>query len=124
MLPLKGSNRLNYVFPLWLNLPENYVITLSTTTCFQLHSFQIDRGKTAEIHHELYLKISLNLVMLIVLNLLWGQSRRQRMGKYSGRWPYIFLTLAPKVCFLPRFKRRWCLKIGFCVLCLLCVLNI
>ena len=93
MLPLKGSNRLNYVFLLWLNLPENYVITLSTTTWFQLHSFQIDRGKAAEIHHELYLKISLNLVMLIVLNLLWGQSRRQRMGKYSGRWPYIFLTL-------------------------------
>ena len=49
MLPLKGSNRLNYVYPLWLNLPENYTITLSTTTWSQVHSFQIDRGKAAEI---------------------------------------------------------------------------
>ena len=53
MLPLKGSDRLNYIFPLWLNLPENYIITLSTTTWFQVHSFQINRGKAAEIPHGL-----------------------------------------------------------------------
>ena len=34
------------------------------------------------------------------------------MRKYSGRWPYIFFTLLPKVCFLPRLKQRWCFKMG------------
>ena len=53
MLPLKGSNRLNYVFSLWLNLPENHIIILSTTTWCEVHSFQIDRGKAEEIPHGL-----------------------------------------------------------------------
>ena len=38
MLPLKGSNRLNYIYSLWLNLPENCIITLSTTTQSRVHS--------------------------------------------------------------------------------------
>ena len=43
------------------------------------------------------------------------------MGKYSGRSPYIFFTLVPKVCFLPRFKQRWCFKMGpLCSLSLVC----
>ena len=43
------------------------------------------------------------------------------MGKYSGRQPYIFFTLVPKVCFLPRFKQRWCFKMGpLCSLSLVC----
>ena len=112
MLPLKGSNRLNYVYPLWLNLPENYVIILSTTTWPQVHSFQIERGKAAEIPHVLQLNISLNLVIGIVLNLAWSYSRLQIMGKYSGRCPYIFFTLVSKVCFLLRFKQKWCFKMG------------
>ena len=112
MLPLKGSYRLNYVYSMWLNLFENYVITLSTTTWSQIHSFQIDWGKAAEIHHKLKLMISLNLVIGIVLNLAWGYSRLQIMGKHSGRPPYIFFTLVPKVCFLPRYKQRWRFKIG------------
>ena len=65
--------------------------------------------------------ISLNLVIGIVLNLAWGYSRLQIMGKYSGRSPYIFFTLVPKVCFLPRFKQRWCFKMGpLCSLSLVC----
>ena len=53
MLPLKGSKRLNYAFALWLNLPENYIITLSTITRSKIPSFQIDRGKATEIPHGL-----------------------------------------------------------------------
>ena len=53
MLPLKESNHLNYVYPLWLNLPENYIITLSTTMWSQVYSFQIGRGKAVEIPHGL-----------------------------------------------------------------------
>ena len=39
--------------PLRLNLPENYIITVSTTTSSQDHSFQINRGKAAEIPYGL-----------------------------------------------------------------------
>ena len=43
------------------------------------------------------------------------------MGKDSGRWPFIFSTLVPKVCFLSRFKQRWCFKMGhLCSLSLAC----
>ena len=40
-----------------------------STTISLVHSFQIERGKAAEIHYEFKLKISLNLVRAIVLNL-------------------------------------------------------
>ena len=53
MLPLKESNRLSYVFPLWLNIPDNYIITLSGGTWSQPHFFQIDRRKAEEIAHRL-----------------------------------------------------------------------
>ena len=53
MLLLKGSNRLNYIYPPWPNLPENYIITLSTTTWSQVYSFQIDQGMAAEIPYGL-----------------------------------------------------------------------
>ena len=65
----------------------------------QVHSFQIDRVKAAEISHELQLKIALNLVIGIVLNLARSYSRLQIKGKYSGRCPYIFSTLATRVYF-------------------------
>ena len=121
MLPLKGNNRLNYVYPLWLNLPENYVIILSTTTWSQVHSLQIEWGKAAEIPHVLQLKISLNLVIRIVLNLASRYSRLQIMGKYSDRSPYIFFTLVSKVCFMLRFKQKCCFKMGLlCSLSLVC----
>ena len=85
---------------------------LSTTTWSQVHSFQIDRGKAAEIPHGFSLKISLNLVIGIALNLAWSYSRLQIKGKYSGMCPYIFFTLVTKVCFLPRIKQKWCFKMG------------
>ena len=53
MLPSKGSNRLNNVYRLWLNLPENYIITLSMATWSRVHSIHIDQGKAAEIPHGL-----------------------------------------------------------------------
>ena len=56
--------------------------------------------------------ISLNLVIGIVVNLAWAYSRLQIMEKYSGRSPYIFFTVVPKVCFLSKFKQRWCFKMG------------
>ena len=65
----------------------------------QVHSFQIDRVKAAEISHGLQLKIALNLVIGIVLNLARSYSRLQIKGKYSGRFPYIFSTLATRVYF-------------------------
>ena len=59
--------------------------------------------------------------MGIVLNLALSYSRLQTMEKYSGRCPYIFLTLIIKVCFLLRFKQKWCFKIGpLCSLSLMC----
>ena len=43
------------------------------------------------------------------------------MEKYSGRCPYIFFTLIIKVCFLLRFKQKWCFKMGpLCSLSLVC----
>ena len=43
MLPLKRNNRRNYVYRLWFNLTENWIIMLSLETWSQIHSFQIDR---------------------------------------------------------------------------------
>ena len=54
MLPLKGSNSLNYVYPMWLNLPENYMIM---------------RGPKFIPSKLTKVKISLNLVIGIILNL-------------------------------------------------------
>ena len=65
--------------------------------------------------------ISLDLVIGIVVNLAWGYSRLQIMGKYSIKLPYMFFTLVPKVCFLPRFMQRWCFKLRpLCSLSLVC----
>ena len=107
ILPLKRSNRLYYLDRLWLNLPKNYTISLSITTWSQNHSFQIDQGKAAPIPHGLKLKISLNLVIGIILNLAWNHRRRQIKGKYSGGCPYIFFTLVTRVYFLLRSVQKW-----------------
>ena len=72
----------------------------------QVHSFQIDRVKAAEISHGLQLKIALNLVIGIVLNLARSYSRLQIKGKYSGRCSYIFFTLVAKIYFLLRIKKN------------------
>ena len=94
---------------------------LSTTTWPQVHSFQIDRGKAAEIPHGFSLKMSLNLVIGIALNLAWSYSRLQIKGKYLGRCPYIFFTLITKVCLLLRIKQKCCFKMGpLCSLSLVC----
>ena len=82
---------------------------LSTTTWSQVHSFQIDRGKAAEIPHGFSLKMSLNLVIGIALNLAWSYSRLQIKGTYISLH---FFTLITKVCFLLRTKQKWCFKMG------------
>ena len=122
MLPLKGSNLPNYIYSLWLNLPENYVIMLWTTTWSnKVHSFQIEWVKVAEIRHVLSRKIFVNLVIVIVLNLARSYSRLQIMGKYSGRCADIFFTLDTKISFLLRSKQKFCFKMGpLCSLSLVC----
>ena len=69
-----------------------------------------------EIPHGLELKISLNLVMGILSNLVelqaWSYSWLQIVGKYSGRCRYISFTLVRKVFFLLRLKQKWCFKMG------------
>ena len=111
MLPLTGSNRLNYVYPLWLNLPGNYIITLFNRSQRQRGPkfilFKLTEGRRQEF---------LNLVIRIVLNLAWSYSKLRIKGKYWDRCPYVFFTLVTKVCFWLRIKQKWWFKMGpFCL---------
>ena len=44
------KKQLSKSYRLWLNVPKKY-ITLSVTAWSQIHFFQIDRGKAAQISH-------------------------------------------------------------------------
>ena len=120
MLPLKGSNRLNYVYHCGLICLK----TMSSCSQRQRGPKLIPLKLTEGRRHRKASWKSLNLVIGIVSDLAWSYSRFQIIGKYSGRCPYIFILKLQRFLFCLGLSKNGVSKWDLCVLCLLCLLNI
>ena len=112
MLPFKESNRLNYVYSMWLNLPKNYVITLPTTTWCQVHSFQIDWGEGGRNSSWTLTKGIFKSSLRNCFKLGKRLQQASNNGKILRYLALHFFYFSSKGFFLPRFKQRWCFKMG------------